>query len=500
MKRITILMMLLSILSKLFGFAREITLSTTYGAGAISDSFIFAYNLQSTLFSVFVAAFVTGFIPMFTRIEREDGEERAIEFTNNVQNVMLVIAIIVSALVFIFTEQFISILVPLATPEALSYMIPFTKVAIFTVMFTCVIQILTGFLQIRKSFLFPVALAFPMNIILIGTIILSKSTSVNILPYGILFAYGTQALLIMLYARRKGFKFKFHLDLHDKHLHTMLILAIPLIIGSATSTIGGLVNQGLASGINGGISHVNYATKIGGMVEGIFGMAIVSVMYPTLSAAVANREMDKAEHEFQHSLNSLLIFIIPCALGMVLLAQPIVEFVYMRGEFSMDEVLVLAPVFKMYSLGLVSYSVYGLLARVFYSFQNTRTPMLVSIMNISIQIGLGLLLANMIGLHGITLAMAIASTIGMITLLSLAMRLFDNFNYRSFFKELGKIVVAAIIMGVIVKFGHNMFVGMMSDKIALIVTIAVAGVSYLITLLILKVDVINDLVISFKQR
>ncbi|WZU00063.1 hypothetical protein MGH68_10520 [Erysipelothrix sp. D19-032] len=117
MKRITILMMLLSILSKLFGFAREITLSTTYGAGAISDSFIFAYNLQSTLFSVFVAAFVTGFIPMFTRIEREDGEERAIEFTNNVQNVMLVIAIIVSALVFIFTEQFISILVPLATPK-----------------------------------------------------------------------------------------------------------------------------------------------------------------------------------------------------------------------------------------------------------------------------------------------------------------------------------------------------------------------------------------------
>ncbi len=499
MKRITIIMMLLSVFSKLFGFVREIVLSNTYGAGVITDGFIYAYNLPGTLFSVIVAAFVTGFIPMFTRIEKEDGKEESIKFANNVQNVMLLIAIVVSVLVFVFTEQFLALLVPHASEAALVYLLPFVKVAIFTLIFTCIIQIMTGFLQIRQAFIVPLLLAFPMNLILISFILISKTIGANILPYGILLAYATQAILILWFAYRKGFKLKFYINFKDKHLQTMLILAVPLIIGSATSSIGGLVNQALASGIEGGISHIGYATKIGGLIEGVFGLAIVSVMYPTLASAVANNDHQKASHEYQNAMSSLLLFIVPCMVGMTLLAQPIVEFVYMRGEFGADEAAVLTNVFRTYSLGLVSYSLYGLIAKVFYSFQNTRTPMIISVGNITLQIILGQVLSRLIGLQGITLSMAISATVGVIAIFIASIKLFDNLDVRALIKEISKIVISALVMGVAVLVIYTGASTVVSATVSLLGAIAAAIVVYFASIYILKVNVVTELIANFKR-
>lgn len=500
MKRITIIMMLLSIFSKFFGFARELVLSNTYGAGAISDAFVFSYNLPSTLFSVIIAAFVTGFIPMYTRIRKDDGSEEANKFVNNIQNVMLLIAIILGVFYLLFTDAFLAVMTPKATPELLMYLRPFSRITIFTLIFTCTIQILTGFLQIHEAFIFPVALAFPLNIILIGSILLSKSVSPILLPIGILLAYAVQAALIMWYAGKKGYRFKLYINLKDPNLKIMLTLAIPLIVGSATSSIGGLVNQALASSVVGGISHIGYAQKIGGMVEGIFGLAIVSVMYPALSKAVSVKDYDKAADEYENAMSSLLLFIVPCAVGMSVLATPIVQFVYMRGEFGPEAAAVLAQVFRTYSMGLVSYSMYGLLARVFYSFQDTKTPMYVSVANITLQIILGYTFMKLMGLHGITLGMAVASTFGMLLLFFLSLKKFDNFNLKEFLIEFTKIVGSSLIMGGVAFVLFRLLNGHTSSNIAILGTIFVAVAVYLFLIVIFRVKVLVELMDSIKNR
>lgn len=500
MKKATIFMMVLSVVSKFLGFAREVVLSNAYGASEISDAFIFSYSLASTVFSVFTAAFVTGLIPMYTKIENNEGEEEANYFINNTQNVMVLIAMIVSLFLFFFTKFSLSILLPNASVTLLEYLIPFTKITVFSIILTCFIQVLTGYLHIKNSFLVPVLTGFPTNIILIIVIYLSKSFSDLLLPIGILVSYIVQALIIFIFARRNGFRFKAYVNFKDKNLRMMLYLAIPLILGSATSTIGGLVNQGIASGTNGGISYINYATRIGNIVEGIFGVAIVSVMFPSLSKLITKNKISEAKNVFEQSLTTMILFILPCTIGMIFLARPIVEFVYLRGEFGLSELEVLMPVFITYSFGLLSYSMYGLVAKVFYSFQDTKTPMYVAIFNISLQVILGVFLSSIFGLPGITVSMVISSTVGVLILLYQSSKLFNDKLSKSTFKNILKLFSSSIVMGFLAMYSYNFFSVRMDSTLSLLLSISISIVFYLISIYLLKVDVLLDFISQFKNK
>ncbi|NLC41885.1 MAG: murein biosynthesis integral membrane protein MurJ, partial [Erysipelothrix sp.] len=89
MKKASIFIMILSILSKLLGFVRETVLAAFIGAGDVSDAFVYSLSLPTTFFSVVIAAFVTGLIPMYTRVENDEGSDRAMRFLNNTLNIML---------------------------------------------------------------------------------------------------------------------------------------------------------------------------------------------------------------------------------------------------------------------------------------------------------------------------------------------------------------------------------------------------------------------------
>ena len=500
MKKITLIMMILSVVSKVLGFAREIVLSNIHGASVISDAFIFSNNLSGLIFSVIIAAFVTGLIPMYTQIEKKEGEVEANLFINNVQNTMVLIALVLSLFFFFFTELGLSLLLPGASTELMVYLIPFTKVSIFSIILTCFIQVLTGFLHIKSSFIIPILIAFPSNIILIVATYLSSKMGYMILPYAIVIAYLSQATIIWLHARRKGFHFRAYINFNDKNLKIMLRLAIPLILGSATSTIGGLVNQSLVSSTVGGISYINYATRVGNIIEGVFGVAIVSVMYPSLSKMVAQKDFKQAKNVFEHSLITLILFILPAAIGMIFLGRPIVEFIYLRGNFTVNEVQILMPVFLTYSFGLVSYSTYGLMSKVFYSFQDTKTPMFVAIFNISIQIFLGIVLSNKLGLHGVTAAMAISSTIGVITLLILSKKLFLESISGIVISNSIKILVSSLIMGLVSYICYGYLVNAVSSTLALVIAISLGAGTYIVSILILKVNVVSEFMQNLRYR
>lgn len=500
MKKISIVMIILSIIAKLFGFVREIVLSAFYQPGAITDSFLYSFSISGTIFSVIIAAFVTGFIPMFTRIEKEEGKESANEFMNNTQNMMLLIGLVISVFVFLFPNQVLGFLLPKASEEMLYYTVPFVRVTVFTIMFSSMIQLMTGYLHIRQSFIIPSLISIPLNIVLIGTIILSKSTSPFILPFGILISFALQAYIIVRSSKKLGFKFRFKINLKDRHLQSMIVLAIPLIIGSATSTIGGMVNQSLVSGISGGITYISQSQRIGGLIDGIFGVSIVSVMYPSLSKAVSENRMKDAANEFESSLVSLLVLIVPCAIGMILLSEPIIQFIYMRGKFTYENVLELDPVFKAFSYGLVGISLNALLVRVCYSFQDMKTPMYISIVAVVLQIILGTYLVSIIGLEGATLAMSITTIFQVFVLFIFVLKKFSDFNYRKFSSEIIKIVIASSMMGLTVYLSKSILFMNKSVFVILVGSIGLAIIVYFALLYILRLDALHTLLKSRKKN
>ncbi len=501
MKKASIIIMIFSILSKILGFVREAIMSRTLGSSALASAFVYAFSLPTTFFSVVIAAFATGFIPMFTRVEDKHGSKVAMNFMNNTTNVMVLIGALFSLFIFIFTEAALSILLPGAEAAQLVYLVPFLKVTCFTIIFTAIIQLMTGFLHVRNSFLTVALLGFPLNIVIISVLFLYRNFGHDILPYGILIAYGLQAVLILGYAHLKGYRFKPIINFKDPNLKTMLIIALPLIIGSASSSIGTLFSQGIASSLDDGIAQLSYAQKIGGMVEGIFGMAIITVMYPSLSKAIALKQYDKAKHEFGESFISELLLILPASIGLMLLSKPVVQFVYFGGDFTMDDVNKLAPVLMTFALGLLGYSLHNLIVRVFYSYQDMKTPMFVSIGIISVQIALGYVLFQFMSIPGITLGMAVAFLLGaFVELVILMKKRFVTFPVRKYLKQAIKILIANGFMAVAIILCILFLKPILSNTMFLLFTILTAIIVYFIVVLNLHIETVDELIHSFRRK
>lgn len=501
MKKASILIIIVSILSKLLGFIRETVLAATYGASYVSDAFIFAYGLPATLFSVVAAAFVTGFIPMYSRVEANDGDKEANRFLNNVLHVMIIFCIVIAAFFLLVPEVILGFLLPNASAELLSLVIPFTQITVFSVFMTCIIQLMTGFLQLKNSFVFPMMMGFPMNIVVITTIVLSRSIGSWILPYGILISYCLQAALIVAYAFKKGYRYKFVLDLKDKQLRTMLALAIPLIIGSSSTTIGDLINKAILSGFEGGVSYLNYSTRLGGILQSVFGAAITNVAYPSLSRSIARNETLETHRSFGDALISITLFIAPASLGLIVLAQPIVQLVYMRGEFTAEDLAITVPVFVGYSIGLLAISLRDLFTRMFYSYQDMKTPMWNSILMAAIQAALAIVLFNVIGIAGVTLSMAISNIVGLGFIALQLRKYLKGFPFRHYLGQAARVLVSSFAMAGVAYFLYQLVFGQLeSNLIAVAVAIMAGVIVYVVMVFVFRVEAVMELVSSFKRR
>lgn len=503
MKKASILIMIISVLSKILGFLREAVLAAFVGVNPVSDAFVFSFNLPNTIFSLIAAAFVTGFIPMYTRIESEteDGPVKANRFLNNILNSMLVLCAILCVLYLLFTDLFLSLLLPNASMEQLLYLVPFTQVTIFSVFFTCIVQLFTGFLNVKDSFVVPALIGFPMNFVVITTLVLSKSLGTSILPFGVLISFILQAMLILGYARHKGYRFKFVLDLKDRYLITMLTLALPLIVGTASDVFANMIMQGIVSGVSGGITLLNNSIKTGGLVYGIFGTAIITVVYPSISRSISMKKFDEVRTEFGEALVSLLLFILPSTVGLVLLAEPVLEFIYLRGEFTQANLNALVPTFICYALGLPFISLRQLIVRLYYGYQDMKTPMINSIITLSAQFVLGVVLFQIVGLPGVTLAMTISQGVGVTFMLVQLKGKLQSFPIKKYASQIIKLLVASLVMGFVVYFGYQLVSSSdLGKTVSLMLSILAGVIVYLSVVLFIRIDTVDDMINSLKEK
>lgn len=283
-------------------------------------------------------------------------------------------------------------------------------------------------------------------------------------------------------------------------MRRMLYLAVPLIIGSASATIGNMFNQSIVSGFDGGLALLNYSSRVGNIVESIFALSITSVMYPSISKAIAMGRKNEAQDEFSKSLVSMLVFVIPSAIGLFLLAKPIIIFIYYKGVFTMDSVNALTPVLRNYSLAIISVTIYNLCIKVFYSFQDNKTPMFLSMTVITIQITMNYILSSFLGVPGVTLAIAIAYFIG-VGLVSWRLSYkFTNFKVKRFARQILKVFIAGAVMGLVVFVVFGVMNSRFGNTLSLLVTIVIAIIVYGTTVLFLRVEAVEDLLGGIRRK
>ncbi|WP_419741886.1 murein biosynthesis integral membrane protein MurJ [Paraclostridium dentum] len=500
-------LMVVTMLSKVLGFGREIILGYFYGTSAYSDVYIVSMNIPLVVFSSIGVALVTTFIPLYQEVLSEKGPKRALKFSNNIMSIVLILSVLLGILGYIFAEPLVKLFAMHYTGEKLILAVKFVRIMIGGVVFIGLSNLMTSYLQIQGDFTIPGMIGFPNNIVIIISIILSATTgNIYILAIGTLIGMASQFLFQVPFAIKRGYKFKPTIDLKDEYLRKMLWLVMPVLIGVAVNQVNTMVDRSLASGLGDGvITALNNANRLNGFVMGLFISTLGAVIYPTLSKLSTENNQEKFAESVANSVNCVNLLVVPASVGAMILATPVVRILFERGAFDDRSTALTATALVFYSVGMIGFGLREILSKVFYSLKDTKTPMINGIIAVILNIVLNIALVKVMGHGGLALATSLSSIICILLLFISLKKKIGYYGQDKIKSTFIKTLLASIVMGIITYFVYKFLsgilgIGFIQEAISLGSSIAIGGVIYLALIVVFKVEEANMAIDMIKKK
>lgn len=510
MKSEAILQMIVTIISKVFGLLRQSVLSSLYATGDVASAFITSQTLPVLIVSFVATGIATGFIPTYNQIVSRHGKRAGDRFTSNVNNTVFVLMIIIMILCEIFAYPLVKLFAKGYTGYRLDLTVLFMRIALISLLPSIVAAVFRGYLNANNHFLVQNLQGFILNLVTVGALILSYTLKNTwILGIGLVLAISFQYILYIPVVKKYGFHYHPGIHLNDPYLKRLLLLAIPVTFGNAVTQINVIIDSRIASVVaDNGVTVLAYASRLTEFVNGIVITTITTIVFPQLSRLVVNRDLKGLKNSILSSLSAILVLVLPSVTGLMIFAEPVVSLVYEHGHFSPEDTRVTAACLFMYAIGLMGTAVREIIAKTFYSLNDTKTPTVNSMIMVALNITGNLILSRFIGVKGLALATSIAAVTGSITLSIHLYRKLGSFEgMPHFIKELIKMLISTAIMG----FGSwtvfHIFMRMLgnpeggkAEALALMIAILSAVVLYLVSVLVLRVQEVHMLIEGFKNR
>lgn len=496
----TIGLILITVLSKVLGFAREVVLGAMYGATEYSDIYIISMNIPGVLFSLLGTAISTTFIPLYHENNSCGGNEEGIKYTNNIFNITIIIAVVISIIAIIFTKPLVKLFALGYAGEKLDMTIRFTKIMMCSSLAIVTNNIMTAYLQAKEQFIIPGLIGFPLSIVTIISIIFSANMSIYLLPIGTVVAMFSQSAFLYYFARKYGYRYKTNCNIKDKYVNKMILLVAPVFIGVAVNQVNVMVDRTLASTlVEGSVAALNYANRLTGFVFGLFITSIGAVIYPMLSKLSCDNNIEEFNDCVIKSINSVILLVTPVSVGAMVLSKPIVKLLFERGAFDETATRMTSIALVFYSIGMVGFGLRDILSKVFYSLQDTKTPMVNGAISMGLNIIINILIIRFMGYAGLALATSISTLICTALLFINLKKKVKLLGYNKIFRTTIKSIVSAIIMGVITYYLYYIIASVLSggfikEFTALFISIFIGMIIYALLVLILKVEEVNILV------
>lgn len=493
--------MILTIFSKVLGFGKELVLSYFYGTSGISDAYIVSLTIPTVIFSFIGVAINTTYIPIYNSIEENDGEKNALRFTSNLINLMLILLTILIVLVFIFTTPIVRLFASGFEGEILRLSSNLTRISIISIYFSGIIYILQGYLQIKNDFRSPALIGIPLNIILIISIIISNYTDTLVLGYGNVVAVLCQVIFLVPFLIKQKYRHEFIINYKDEKLIRAIYLAVPVMLGTSVNQINQIVDRTIASNIVvGGISALNYANRLNLFIQGIFVASIATVFYAEISKKAAKGDLKGIKSTMKSSLTGVNFIILPITFGTMVFARQIVELLFGRGAFDQTAITYTAAALFFYSIGMVGFGLREVLSRVFYSLQDTRTPMINAALGMLLNIILNIVLSRYLGIGGLALATSIAAIFTTALLFISLRKKTGPFGMKQISISFLKILFASSLMGGLAKLSFNYLTISLSQNLSLLIAIGVGALSYFVIIYFMKIEDVDVIVGAIKKK
>lgn len=489
MKKTTLLLIIITLIAKVSGFLKDIVLSYYYGASSISDVYLISLTIPTGIFAFVGAAISTGFIPMYSKIEKIEGSLEAEKYTSNLINIILLICTVIIIIAYIFSEQIVRAFASGFEGEVLELTINFTRIGLLQIYAMGIIYIFNGFLQIKKNYIVPALIALPLNFLTIFSIIISYNYGILYLAIGTLLATFSQLIFLVPFIVKKKFEYSLFVDIKDKNIKNMAKIALPVIIGASVNEINILIDRTIASNIvEGGISALTYANKLNQFFQGIFVVTIATVIYPEISRMAAEKNLKGVRNTLRTAILGVIIFIIPVTVGTMFFSKQVVSFLFGRGAFDEQAVSLTSIALFFYSLGMIGFGLREILSRAFYAIQDTKTPMLNGIVGMFVNIVLNIVLSKYLGLGGLALATSFSALITVLLLFINLRKKIGNLSIKKITSVFLKVCLSSLAMGIISKMCFVVMSTTINQYISFFVSVLVGFLLYIIFIFIMKIE------------
>src|SRR5438309_1074148 len=495
--------------SRLLGLIREMVFAGLFGAGRNLDAFLMAFRLPNLLRDLFAeGALSTAFITTFSKKIAVEGDNSAWRLANKVATLTVVFMSAVTLLGILFAPQLIGVMTWWSwSPEKTALTILLTRIMWPFILLVSVAALVMGMLNARNVFGMPAMASSFFNL---GSIIAGVALgwwfdphfgarSLIGLSIGTLIGGLWQLAAQFPSLRRVGYRYRADFHWRDQGVRTVLGLMGPAVIAASAVQMNVLVNSGFAARLGDGpVSWLNIAFRLMQLPLGIFGVAVATVTLPLISRSAAVGNTAEFRSALAHSIRLVLLLTIPAAIGLIILAEPIISVIYEHGRFTPEATRQTAGALQFYAIGLAGYSAVKVLAPAFYALDKRHLPMLVSLLSILINFGLNWLFTFQLGLghRGLALSTSLVAVTNFLLLYIMMRRYVGRLETGAMFQLLGKLLVAGILLAAICEVANRYLfephVSHWRKIIELAVTIPVAAAAFFGALLALHVAEVRE--------
>jgi putative peptidoglycan lipid II flippase len=480
-----------TILSRATGYARWMAQAAALGAGYVADAYTASIILPSLIYELFMGGILYSiFIPVLVDRITKVGEEDARRLTNALFTLVLPLMVILSVAGIVFARPLVLLVTDwqsgLSSTDAertLDLALLFFRIFILQMFFYGISTIGTGVLQAHRHFFLPTFAPVLNNLIVVASFVAysllvgyDQILAFYALAIGVTAGVAVMALALVPTMWRLGYRPRPQFG-HPALLPTAR-LAGPMVILVAASVGFQLFGAYLATGFE-ALSELNYAFTIFSLPYGVFVVAIATAIMPELSEKHSLRDADGYRETFSFGLRTMTFVVIPSAVGMISLSEPIVGLLYERGNFDAEDTETVSRLLVVFAAGLLGYSVYFFLVRAFYSRQNTKTPAALNVAIFLLYAVLAYGLSRVLGVTGVVLALSIAYAVLAILGLAATRREIGLIEGRRLLRSLLKILAAGALMYVVARTG-TLLLGAGSDlteRLFILVTIGGASLA-----------------------
>lgn len=402
--------------SRVFGFVRDVVIAHAFGASAGADAFFVAFRLPNFLRRLFAeGAFAQAFVPVLTeyRAQREVGEVR--DLVSHVAGALIGVLAVVTVVGVVAAPVLIAVFAPgfLSDPAKYALAVEMVRITFPYVFLISLVAFAGGILNTYGRFAVPALTPVLLNLCLIGAALwLAPVLDIPVvaLAWGVLAAGFVQLAFQFPFLAALGMVVRPRLRRAHDGVSRVISLIIPAVFGVSVSQINLLVDTMIASFlVTGSVSWLYFSDRMVEFPLGVFGIALATVILPHLSRQHATASPESFSDTLDWALRLVVLIATPAALGLGMLAAPILTTLFQYGQFSAHDVDMAARSLLAFAFGLIAFVAVKVLATGYFSRQDMRTPVRVGVVAMVSNIVLNLALVVPLAHAGLALATTLSA-------------------------------------------------------------------------------------------